>query len=163
MVGMAKTSAGLLPYRLAPAGLEVFLVHPGGPFWRNKDKGAWTIAKGEIEPGEDALEAARREFREETGQSIAGAFVALPDCRQAGGKIVRAWAVAAGPDASAIKSNSFELEWPPRSGRRQSFPEIDRARWFMLDEARQFINRGQMALLDALAGHLAPRDQPPSP
>jgi predicted NUDIX family NTP pyrophosphohydrolase len=147
---MAKTSAGLLPFRRRDGALEVFLVHPGGPFFAKKDDGAWSVAKGEIEPDEDPLAAAQREFIEETGQSIAGAFVPLGECHQAGGKRVTVWAVAADFDASTIVSNHFELEWPPRSGRRQIFPEIDRAQWFGLDEARRRINRGQAALLDAL-------------
>src|SRR5579884_2443298 len=133
---MGKISAGLLMYRMVKDEIEVLLVHPGGPFWRNKDEGAWTIPKGEIAAGEDALAAARREFREETGQDIAGDFVPLAPIRQAGGKIVEAWAVAADIDAATVVSNSFEMEWPPRSGRRQSFPEIDRAAWFALAEAR---------------------------
>jgi len=147
---MAKTSAGLLPFRRRDGALEVFLVHPGGPFFAKKDAGAWSMAKGEIEPGEDPLAAAQREFTEETGQNIAGAFVPLGECRQAGGKRVIVWAVAADFDANTIVSNNFELEWPPRSGRRQIFPEIDRAQWFGLDEARRRINKGQAALLDAL-------------
>jgi len=149
---MPRISAGLLLYRVPPQGPEVFLVHPGGPFWRNKDWGAWTIPKGEIEPGEDPLAAARREFAEETGHVAAGEFMPLPECRQAGGKIVQAWAVMmATLDPAAIRSNSVTLEWPPRSGRRQSFPEVDRALWFGLDEARRRINRGQVPLLGALA------------
>jgi predicted NUDIX family NTP pyrophosphohydrolase len=148
---MAKKSAGLLLYRRRAHGPEVLLVHPGGPFWAKKDVGAWTIPKGELSPGEDALDAARREFREETGRDVTGEFVPLGECRQAGGKIVVAWAVEAEFDAAAIESNRFEMEWPPRSGRRRSFPEIDRAQWFSLEEARQRINKGQAPLLDALA------------
>ena len=147
---MPKRSAGLLVYRFDADGLFVLLVHPGGPFWRNKDAGAWTIPKGEIADGEDAFAAARREFREETGHDIAGDFIALTPVRQAGGKIVEAWAVAAAIDPDRIVSNPFEMEWPPRSGRRQSFPEVDRARWFTLAEARERINKGQTALLDEL-------------
>ncbi len=152
---MAKESAGVLLYRLKGGVLEVLLVHPGGPFWAKKDEGAWTIPKGEIEPGEDPRAAAIREFAEETGTTLAGDFRALPPIKQAGGKIVRAWAIAGDLDPATISSNSFEMEWPPRSGRRQSFPEIDRAQWFALDEARARINKGQMVLLDALAASLS--------
>ena len=148
---MAKASAGLLVFRRRGGEIEVFLVHPGGPFWAKKDAGAWTIPKGEIAPGEDALACARREFREETGQGIDGDFLALGDIRQAGGKIVTAWAVAGDVDAERIVSNSFELEWPPRSGRKRSFPEVDRAQWFPLDEAKRRINKGQAELLERLA------------
>jgi predicted NUDIX family NTP pyrophosphohydrolase len=154
---MPKRSAGLLVHKVEAGALRVFLVHPGGPFWRNKDLGAWTIPKGEIADSEDALAAARREFREETGQDIAGDFAALTPCRQAGGKIVEAWAVAGDIDAASIVSNRFEMEWPPRSGRRQSFPEIDRAAWFTLADAREHINKGQATLLDELQSRLAPR------
>jgi predicted NUDIX family NTP pyrophosphohydrolase len=147
---MAKKSAGLLVYRLAEGESRIFLVHPGGPFWKNKDFGAWTIPKGEIEPGADALAEARREFREETGQDIDGEFIPLGECRQAGGKIVIAWAVEGTVDETAIASNLFEMEWPPRSGRRQSFPEIDRGAWFPLAQAREKINKGQIALLETL-------------
>jgi predicted NUDIX family NTP pyrophosphohydrolase len=152
---MPKRSAGLLAHKIEAGAVHVFLVHPGGPFWRNKDVGAWTIPKGEIGEGEDALVAARREFREETGQDIGGEFVALTPIRQAGGKIVEAWAVEAEIDAAGIVSNEFDMEWPPRSGRRQSFPEIDRAAWFGLPEARQRINKGQIALLDELQSRVA--------
>ena len=148
---MPQQSAGLLLYRRRNGALEVLLVHPGGPFWAKKDEGAWTIPKGEIEPGEDPLAAARREFREETGQDVAGEFHALGACRQAGGKIVLAWAIEAAFDEAALRSNEFEMEWPPRSGRRRSFPEIDRAQWFALDEARRRINKGQVTLLDEVA------------
>jgi predicted NUDIX family NTP pyrophosphohydrolase len=147
---MAKLSAGLLLYRRRPAGVEVFLVHPGGPFWARKDAGAWSIPKGEPAPGEDLLDCARREFREETGFDLDGAFAPLPPARQAGGKLVHGWAVEGDCDAAAVTSNSFSLEWPPRSGRRQDFPEIDRAQWFGLAAAREKLNRGQLPLLDAL-------------
>ena len=148
---MTKQSAGLLLFRRKPAGMEVFLVHPGGPFWAQKDQGAWSIPKGEFAEGEDALAAARREFEEEIGQAIEGRFIALTPCRQRGGKVVHAWAVEADLDADAIKSNTFEIEWPPRSGRKQAFPEVDRAAWFDLDEARARILQGQVPMLDELA------------
>jgi predicted NUDIX family NTP pyrophosphohydrolase len=148
---MAKASAGILLYRRRGGVIEVFLVHPGGPFWARKDEGAWSIPKGEMAPGEDALLCAKREFREETGHGIEGEFRPLGDIRQTGGKHVTAWAVAGDIDAAHIASNSFEFEWPPRSGKRQSFPEVDRAAWFPLDEARRKINKGQAAFLDRLA------------
>ena len=147
---MAKTSAGLLLYRRSGLILEVFLVHPGGPFWARKDEGAWSIPKGEIEPGEDPLARARREFAEETGFAVAGEFRPLAPVRQAGGKVVHAWAVVGDADAAAIRSNRFSMEWPPRSGRSQEFPEIDRAAWFDLETARQKLNPAQRSLIDAL-------------
>jgi predicted NUDIX family NTP pyrophosphohydrolase len=148
---MAKTSAGLLVFRRGGGRIEVLLVHPGGPFWKNKDDGAWSIPKGEYDPGEDPLSAARREFEEETGIAPAGEFLALHEVRQAGGKLVRAWALEADYDSAAMRSNTFEMEWPPRSGRKQSFPEVDRAAWFALDEARVKILSGQVPLLEELA------------
>ena len=151
---MPKRSAGLLLYKIEAGTVRVLLVHPGGPFWRNKDEGVWSIPKGEIEAGEDALAAARREFREETGHDADGDALALTPVRQAGGKIVEAWAVAGDLDTSRIVSNSFATEWPPRSGRTQSFPEIDRAEWFGLAEARERINKGQAPLLDELEARL---------
>lgn len=153
---MAKESAGLLLYRHRDGALEVFLVHPGGPFWKNKDAGAWTIPKGEIEPGEDALAAAIREFAEETGTTLAGDFRALPPIRQPGGKRVRSWAIAGDLDPATLTSNDFEMEWPPRSGKRAHFPEVDCGAWFALDEARSRINKGQAALLDALVALTQP-------
>jgi predicted NUDIX family NTP pyrophosphohydrolase len=147
---MAKVSAGVLLYRRPRAIVEVFLVHPGGPFWARKDDGAWSIPKGEIEPGEEPLARAQREFAEETGFAVAGEFRALAPVRQAGGKIVYAWAVEGDADAAAIRSNRFSMEWPPRSGRSQEFPEVDRAAWFDLKTARQKLNPGQRALVDAL-------------
>jgi predicted NUDIX family NTP pyrophosphohydrolase len=147
---MAAVSAGLLPYRRHDGTLEVFLVHPGGPFWAKKDVGAWSIAKGEATLNEDLLCCARREFAEETGLPIDGEFVPLGQVRQSGGKMVHAWAVEAALDPSRISSNSFEMEWPPRSGRRQCFPEVDRAGWFSLDTARAKLVKGQLPLLDAL-------------
>jgi predicted NUDIX family NTP pyrophosphohydrolase len=149
-----KRSAALLVYKQAPGGLQVFLVHPGGPFWAKKDLGAWSIPKGEIDEGEDPLVAARREFREEIGQDVNGAFAPLARCRQPGGKTVHAWAVEVDIDAAKVTSNDFEMEWPPRSGRRQRFPEVDRAAWFDLDEARRRILPGQLPLLNELAARL---------
>ena len=147
---MPKVSAGLLLYRLRTGGAEVFLVHPGGPFWAKKDAGAWSIPKGEAAAGEALLAAAQREFREETGLGVAGAFRALEPVRQAGGKTVHAWAVEADCDATAVRSNTFEMEWPPRSGRRQAFPEVDRAAWLDLASARVKITKGQLPLLEQL-------------
>ena len=145
-----KESAGIMLYRYSDSKLEIFLVHPGGPFWKNKDAGAWSIPKGEFEPGEDQLEAARREFHEETGCSVDGSFIALPPVRQPGGKVVHAWAVEGDCEAESIKSNSFTMEWPPRSGQRKEFPEVDRAGWFSLEPARKKILKGQLMLLDEL-------------
>lgn len=153
--GMSRISAGLLLYRRRDGALEVFLVHPGGPFWARKDAGAWSIPKGEIDPTEEPLAAARREFREETGLPAEGHFRPLAPITQAGGKVVQAWAVEGDLDPAALQSNTFDIEWPPRSGRRQSFPEVDRAAWFPLEVARQKINPAQVALLDELAATLA--------
>ena len=147
---MAKQSAGLLLYRVRQGAPEVFLVHPGGPFWAKKDAGAWSIPKGEAAPGEDLLTRAQREFAEETGFTVAGEFRALAPVKQSGGKIVHAWAIEGDCDAAAIKSNSFDLEWPPRSGRMQAFPEVDRAQWFDLVVARDKINPAQRGLIDEL-------------
>jgi predicted NUDIX family NTP pyrophosphohydrolase len=146
----ARPSAGLVLYRRRGGGLEVMLVHPGGPFWAKKDLGAWSIPKGEIDPGEesDPLLVARREFAEETGQAIDGEFIPLKEIRQAGGKIVRAWAVEGELDVSRIESNSFEMEWPPRSGKFRSFPEVDRGAWFALAEAKERILPSQRPLLE---------------
>jgi len=148
---MAKTSAGLLLFRTRGGELEVLLVHPGGPFWAKKDEGAWSIPKGEINEGEDPLAAARREVQEELGAAPDGKFIPLAPVRQAGGKVVLAWAIEADIDPAAITSNTFQLEWPPRSGRQQTFPEVDRAAWFTISEARSKILRGQVPLMDALA------------
>jgi predicted NUDIX family NTP pyrophosphohydrolase len=138
-------------YRRRAGALEVFLVHPGGPFWARKDAGAWSIPKGEIDPTEEPLAAARREFAEETGLAAEGAFRPLAPVTQAGGKIVQAWAVEGDLDPSALQSNTFSIEWPPRSGRQRTFPEVDRAAWFSLAVAREKINPAQAALLDELA------------
>jgi predicted NUDIX family NTP pyrophosphohydrolase len=147
---MPRTSAGLLLYRRTASGIEVFLVHPGGPFWAKKDAGAWSIPKGEYVPGEDPLAAARREFAEETGIVLDGEAVDLGSVKQAGGKIVRAWAIEGDCDAGAIRSNTFALEWPPRSGRQQEFPEVDRAAWFDLDTAEEKILKGQLDFIRRL-------------
>jgi predicted NUDIX family NTP pyrophosphohydrolase len=149
----AKRSAGILLHRRSGDGaLEVLLVHPGGPFWAKKDLGAWSIPKGEYEDGEDALAAARREFAEELGSPAAdGELVALGEVRQKSGKVVTAWALEGDIDADAVTSNTFTMEWPPRSGRTREFPEVDRAAWFGLDEARERILPAQAPLLDRLA------------
>ena len=135
-------------------------MHPGGPFWRGRDAGAWSIPKGEIGAGEDALAAARRELAEETGVAVEGDFMELVPVRQKGGKIVRAWAIEADCDAASIVSNVFSMEWPPRSGRCQEFPEVDKAAWFGMAEARGRINAAQAALLDELERRLIRRAAP---
>jgi len=150
---MTKQSAGILLYRQKKE-LEVFLVHPGGPFFAHKDLGVWTIPKGEFFSGEDPLEAAKREFEEETGQQITGNFIALHTIKQKGGKLVMAWALAGDIDADCIVSNTFEIIWPPKSGRRQIFPEVDRAAWFSIAKAREKMNEKQIAFLDELEQHL---------
>jgi predicted NUDIX family NTP pyrophosphohydrolase len=147
---MTKRSAGLLLYRIRKGAMEVFLAHPGGPYWANKDLGVWSIPKGEIDEGEDPLEAARREFEEETGFRPEGVFRELTPVRQRSGKIVHAWAVEGDCDPAAIRSNTFSMEWPPRSGRQQEFPEVDRAGWFAVDCAKEKILEGQRGLLDEL-------------
>ena len=147
---MPKISAGLVLYRRRAGGLEIFLVHPGGPFWAKKDAGAWSIPKGEAAPGEDLLARARTEFAEETGFVPAGEFRPLTPVRQAGGKTVHAWAVEGEADSAAIRSNSFTIEWPPRSGQMREFPEVDRAGWFALAAAREKIIAGQIGLLNEL-------------
>jgi predicted NUDIX family NTP pyrophosphohydrolase len=146
----SKQSAGVLLYRRKTKILEVFLVHPGGPFFKNKDEGVWTIPKGEFTNEEPALDAAVREFREETGVSLRGPFQPLSPVRQAGGKRVFAWAAPGDLDPSAIVSNTFELEWPRRSGKQQTFPEVDKGGWFTLVEARKIINPAQIAFLEEL-------------
>ena len=142
-------------YRRRDGALEVFLVHPGGPFWAKKDLSAWSIPKGEIDPTEEPLAAARREFTEETGFAAAGVFQPLAPITQAGGKVVQAWAFESDADPTSLRSNTFSIEWPPRSGRQTSFPEVDRAAWFPLDLARKKINPAQGALLDELEASLA--------
>jgi predicted NUDIX family NTP pyrophosphohydrolase len=147
---MANRSAGLLLFRTVAGALEVLLVHPGGPFWAKRDEGAWSIPKGEVAVDEDPLQAALREFREETGRSVHGDFIPLGSLRQPGGKTVHAWAVRAEFDPSQLESNTFVMEWPPRSGRLQTFPEIDCAAWFPLDIARVKMLKGQVGFLDGL-------------
>ncbi|QEC79157.1 NUDIX domain-containing protein [Mucilaginibacter ginsenosidivorax] len=147
---MPRQSAGILLYRKLNNIIQVFLVHPGGPFWKNKDDGAWSIPKGEYESDEDPLEAAKREFYEETGQYIDGEFIALKPIKQKSGKIVQAYLVEGDIDAANIKSNLFEMEWPPKSGKMQSFPEVDRAGWFTIGEAKVKINMGQVGLVEEL-------------
>jgi predicted NUDIX family NTP pyrophosphohydrolase len=148
-----KRSAGILMYRRRRGGEpEVFLVHPGGPFWKNKDDGAWQIPKGEIAEGEEPLLCARREFTEETGFPVDGEFVELGEFKQPGGKHVRAWAVEGDCDPAKLVSNEFEMEWPPRSGGRQRFPEVDRGKWFGIERAREKLLIGQRPILDRFLG-----------
>lgn len=153
---MAKISSGILLYRIRQSSPEVLLVHPGGPFFAKKDDGSWTIPKGELMEDEDPLTAAIREFEEETGYKPAGDFIALPAIKQKGGKIVQCWAVTGDLDAGAIVSNTFEMEWPPRSGKKKSFPEIDRAAWYSIPEARQKINERQIGFIDNLLDIILP-------
>lgn len=145
-----RLSAGLLLFRRTGRGLEVFLAHPGGPFWARRDAGAWSVPKGEVAEGEAPEDAARREFREETGFSPGGALLELGRIRQKGGKTVACWALEGNVDADAARSNTVELEWPRDSGRRVSFPEVDRCAWFDLDTARRKINAAQAELIDRL-------------
>jgi predicted NUDIX family NTP pyrophosphohydrolase len=158
MALMTKKSAGLLMYRFRDSVLHVLLVHPGGPFWKNKDQGAWSIPKGEYENLEDPLSAAVREFQEETGHLPRGPFKKLKPVRQKGGKTIAAWACEGDLDPSLVKSNTFTLEWPPRSGRAAQFPEIDQAGWFPLEAAREKMNRAQITLLDELCSILEQQD-----
>jgi predicted NUDIX family NTP pyrophosphohydrolase len=149
---MARTlSAGILLYRLRGGSLEVFLVHPGGLYWQRKDAGAWSIPKGELEEeGADLLATAQREFFEETGFRVSGAFISLTPLKQRSGKLIHAFAVAGDVDAAAVTSNTFRMEWPPRSGREQEFPEIDKGAWFSIGTAREKIVAGQRGFLDQL-------------
>lgn len=148
---MAKQSAGILLYRNIDSALQVFLVHPGGPFFKNKDDSSWSIPKGEFTDDENPLDAAKREFLEETGQIINGNFIELTPIHQKGGKIVYAWAVEGDIDHEHIVSNVFEIEWPPKSGKKQTFPEIDRAAWFDIETAKVKINSAQVDLIKELA------------
>jgi len=149
-----KKSAGILLYRKINNLVEVCLVHPGGPFWKNKDEGAWSIPKGEFNDDEDALEAAKRELQEETGIKCYGTFIQLTPIKQKAGKLVYAWAHEKNIDADKIKSNTFQMEWPPKSGLQKTFFEIDKAQWFKPDEARQKINASQAEFIDELLNKL---------
>jgi len=155
---MPQKSAGILLYKKENKTLKIFLVHPGGPFWAKKDDGAWSIPKGEFDDGEDPLGAAKREFEEETGIKISGGFLELDPIKQKSGKIVYAWAVEGDVDVSKIKSNEFEMEWPPKSGKMKTFPEIDKAAWFNLNEAKKKILEAQSSLIRELETMLK-RDQ----
>ena len=147
---MAKQSAGILLYRHKAGVLEVFLVHPGGPYWAKKDIGAWSIPKGEFTSDEAPFDAAKREFKEETGLEAKGQFIPLTPVKQKGGKVVHAWAVEGDCDHQAIRSNTFTVEWPPRSGRKQEFPEVDKAGWFTIEEAKKKILKSQVGFIDEL-------------
>jgi predicted NUDIX family NTP pyrophosphohydrolase len=162
-LSMPPISAGLLVYRVRESRLQVLLVHPGGPYFKNKDDGAWSIPKGEIGEGEDLLECAKRELLEEVGAVATGIFIPLTQVKQKGGKIVHAWAVQGDVDPSTVVSNTFKMEWPPKSGQMAEFPEIDRAEFFDLPTARQKINAGQVGLIDqleeiAMSGNPTSRD-----
>ena len=145
---MGKKSAGLLMFRQCDGGLEVLLVHPGGPFWVKKDIGSWSIPKGEYTSEEDPFDVAKREFNEETGFQASGEFIPLTPLKQPSGKIITAWAFEGDCDASAIQSNTFVMEWPPRSGRQQEFPEVDRVGWFPIRVAKEKVTKGQVGFLE---------------
>lgn len=148
---MVRKSAGILVFRFSGKSLEVFLVHPGGPFWKNKDLGAWSIPKGEFTDDENALDAAIREFKEETGITISGSFIELSPVKLKSGKIVYAWAIASDIDTSKFKCESFiDIQWPPRSGKTLSIPEVDKGEWFNTEAAKQKINPSQAKLVDQL-------------
>lgn len=151
---MPKLSAGILLFRKSSSAIQVYLVHPGGPFWKNKDAGAWSIPKGEYVEGTDPLEAAKREFQEETGVEARGEFIPLNRLRQPGGKLISVWALAR-DSMPSIRSNTFSMEWPPKSGRIQDFPEVDQGEWFPLGDARRKIVKGQVGFLDRLASHFS--------
>ncbi len=153
---MPGISAGLLLYRKRDRGIEVFLIHPGGPFWEKKDLGSWSIPKGLVEQDEDLLDAAKREFHEETGFRVSGPFLPLSPVKLKNGKTVYAWAAKGDIDAGAMKSNTFTIEWPPRSGRQQTFPEADRGAWYTLDDAARKITAGQAALLEEFRQRIMP-------
>ncbi len=149
-----KQSAGILLYRFDKKNLEFFLVHPGGPFWKNKDLGAWSIPKGEFEEGEDPLKAASREFEEETGQKIDGDFIPLKSVKLKSGKMVYAWAIEKDIDPKVLLSNTIHVEWPPKSGKRIEIPEVDKGEWFSFDEAKEKINPAQVSFLLQVIDHL---------
>ena len=151
---MNKRTAGIRLFRHGRTGLEVLLVHPGGPYWAKKDAGAWSIPKGQYLDGEDPLVAAKREFSEETGVGVDGNFIDLGEVKQAGGKVVRAWALEGNLDSALIRSNSFAIEWPPRSGLMREFPEVDSGAWFSLSDARHKLLKGQLEFLMRLAQRL---------
>ncbi len=145
-----KRSAGILVFRRKSNSVEYLLAHPGGPFYAKKDESSWSIPKGEIEGSEDPLEAAKREFNEETGIKLSGEFIELKVVKQSGGKLIHTWAIENNADVSKFKSNEFEIEWPPKSGKHAKFPEIDRLEWFNYDDARKKILKGQIPVLDEL-------------
>ena len=147
---MGNQSAGILLFRKKEKHIEFFLVHPGGPFWKKKDLGAWTIPKGEFTNREEPLAAAKREFQEETGMTLSGSFVPLKPIKQKAGKLIYAWAIEGNIDPLSIASNFFTMEWPPKSGKRQEFPEVDKADWFRVDEAKQKINPAQVSFIEEL-------------
>lgn len=151
---MAKQSAGLLMYRRSSQGLEVLLVHPGGPFWKKRDFGVWTIPKGLVEPGEDLFKTACREFTEETSLIPQAPYLELPEIKQSS-KRVKAWAFEGDCDPRQVHSNTFEMEWPPKSGKMQEFPEVDRADWFLPAAAKKYILKAQIPLLESLEIKLA--------
>lgn len=166
-MGAEKRSAGLMMFRRAGEGIEVFLIHPGGPFFDKKDEGAWSIPKGESEPGENALEVAKREFQEETGQAVescarTGLLIPLGSVRQPGGKTVEVWAFEGDwPAGAVLRSNTFSMEWPPRSGGTREFPEVDRGEFFQVEMARRKINPAQAELIERLLERLEPRATKP--
>lgn len=147
---MPKQAAGILLYRRGSAGLQVLLAHPGGPLWARKDAGSWTLPKGQFTEGELPLDAAKREFEEEMGSPAAGDFQPLGTVKQPSGKVIHAWTAESNFDVTTVKSNLFSLEWPPKSGRHGEFPEVDRAAWFSIDEARVRILKGQAPFLERL-------------
>jgi predicted NUDIX family NTP pyrophosphohydrolase len=147
---LAKQAAGILLYRHGRSGLEVLLAHPGGPLWARKDAGAWTLPKGQFTDGELPLDAAKREFEEEMGSKPDGTFTSLGTLKQPSGKVIHAWAAESDFDVATVKSNLFSMEWPPRSGMKGEFPEVDRAGWFSIEEARAKILKGQQPFLDRL-------------
>jgi predicted NUDIX family NTP pyrophosphohydrolase len=155
---MSRKSAGLLVYRRGQEGIELFLVHPGGPFWAKKDEGAWSIPKGLCEKGESALAAAKRELEEETGFSVKGDFISLGAFKQPSGKIIEAWAVEHDLDPHRLHSNTFSIEWPPRSGRMAAFPEVDRAAWMLHEAALKKVTKGQRPIIEALLRKLGEPD-----